>query len=114
MAHLKWCGGSCKSCLDRCEIMQKLSCFLDCPAVRPDGAITGADCAGGACAMFGESEGICPVCGADMPIDCESMPDEDAVSDSWECTACGASVRSTYSLQFSRHVLNRPVPGVTP
>lgn len=112
MSHLKWCGKPCKNCLVRCETMQDLGCFLDCPAVRTDGAITGADCAGGACPMFGEDEGKCPVCGTYRTLDGESMPDEDSVSDSWKCTACGASVRTTYSLQFSRHALNRPVPGV--
>lgn len=114
MSHVKWCGRECKSCLDCCESMRELGCFLDCPAVRPDGGITGADCTGGACAMFGQEEDECPVCGADMPLDCESMPDEETVGDSWKCTVCGAAVRTTYSLQFSRHALNRSLPGVRP
>lgn len=79
MSHLKWCGKPCKNCLVRCETMQDLGCFLDCPAVRTDGAITGADCAGAVCAMFGKNEGECPVCGADMPIECEGIAEEDAM-----------------------------------
>jgi len=94
--------------------MQKLGCFLDCPAVRPDGAITGGDCTGGACAMFGEIEGECPVCGADMLPECESMSEESAMLESWNCIACGASITTVHSLQFSRHAINRPVSGVKP
>lgn len=110
MAHGKWCGDECLHCSAPCDTRVDLGCFPNCRAVRRDGTISGSMCKGSGCILFGNTEGECPVCGKDMPLETESVPEEgESLYERWTCS-CGARITTTYCLRFDRHGLDNPAP----
>lgn len=52
---------------------------------------------------YGDEDGICPCCGAEIEYEGDNDIDDDGTTVSWECPECGTTGKASYTSVFDGH-----------